>query len=109
MTPPAIWWPWKYWTPHHAELARQAVSNTKSPRPARSQIMLTSFEMQETSRIVEFGEAEPFADFYRAAPADFAERWGLRVEKVGSASAFILAGADITLFNRVLGLGIAEP
>ena len=65
--------------------------------------------LEEISRIVEFGEADPFADFYQGAPADFAARWGLRVEKVGSASAFILAGADITLFNRVLGLGIAEP
>ena len=64
---------------------------------------------EEISRIVEFGEAEPFADFYRAAPADFAQDWGVRVEKVGSATAFILAGADISLFNRVLGLGIGEP
>src|SRR4051794_20465319 len=65
--------------------------------------------LEEIAGIIEFGEADAYADYVRAAPSDFAEQWGLRVEKVGSATAIIMAAADISLFNRVMGLGIAEP
>src|SRR5438876_8918592 len=66
-------------------------------------------DQEEIAKIVEFGEAEAYADLHRAAPADFAEQLGMSVEKVGSAMAIIMAGADIPLFNRVMGLGVAEP
>lgn len=65
--------------------------------------------LDEIASIIEFGEADAYADYHKAAPASFAEQWGMRVEKVGSATAIITAGADISLFNRVMGLGIAEP
>jgi hypothetical protein len=36
---------------------------------------------KEIARIVELGEAEAYADFYHSAPADFAARQGVRVER----------------------------
>lgn len=65
--------------------------------------------MEDIARLVELGEAEAYADFYRAAPADFAARHGVRVERSGSAVAIILPGLDAMLFNRVMGLGVMEP
>ena len=44
---------------------------------------------QDIARIVELGEAEAYADFYASAPADFAARHGVRVERIGSAIALV--------------------
>jgi GNAT superfamily N-acetyltransferase len=64
---------------------------------------------QDVARIVELGEAEAYADFYHSAPADFAARQGVRVERIGSAIAILMPGLDAMLFNRVMGLGVREP
>src|SRR5438876_2014328 len=64
---------------------------------------------QELARIAEFAEANAMADLHLAAPPDFAARWGMRVERFGPAIGIIMAGANIPLFNRVLGLGVVEP
>jgi hypothetical protein len=57
---------------------------------------------QGVAHIIELGEAEAYADFYHSAPADFAARHGVRVERIGSAVA-LLARPDAMLFNRVMG------
>jgi GNAT superfamily N-acetyltransferase len=64
---------------------------------------------QSLVRIVELGEAEAYADFYHNAPADFAARHGVRVERIGSAVAILMPDLDAMLFNRVMGLGVREP
>ena len=57
------------------------------------------------TELVEFGEAEAYADMFAAAPAD----WGLCVERLGSAIALVAPPINTMLFNRVLGLGVIDP
>ena len=64
---------------------------------------------QDMARIVELGEGEAYTDLYRAAPADFAARHGVRAERIGSAIALTMQSLDAVLFNRVIGLGLTEP
>ena len=59
----------------------------------------------QLAELVEWGEAEAYADMFAAAPAE----WGLQVERVGSTLALIAPPIDALLFNRVLGLGLSEP
>lgn len=59
----------------------------------------------QIARIVEFGEAEAYADLFAAAPPE----WGCRVERVGSAYVLINPTLPVILFNRVIGLGVREP
>lgn len=64
---------------------------------------------EEVARIVEFGEAEAYADLYAATPADYAAQFGIGARRLGSALVFTAAAFDIPLFNRVVGLGLSEP
>jgi len=59
----------------------------------------------QLAELVEWAEAEAFADMFAAAPAD----WGLRVERWQSAIALVAPPIDVMLFNRVLGLGLSAP
>jgi hypothetical protein len=59
----------------------------------------------EIARIVEFGEAEAYADMLAAAPPEL----GCHVERIGSAIILMMPSFPITLFNRVLCLGLNEP
>jgi hypothetical protein len=62
-------------------------------------------DLTQVAELVEFGEAEAYADMCAAASLD----WGLRVEHLGSALALVAPSLDTLLFNRVLGLGVLEP
>ncbi len=64
---------------------------------------------QDIARLVEFGEGEALADYFRSIPADFASRYGARLERIGSAIVFTIAGLDVPFYSRVIGLGIEEP
>jgi hypothetical protein len=59
----------------------------------------------QLAELVEFGEAEAYADMFAVAPTE----WGLRVERLGSAIALVAPPIEVLLFNRVLGLGLREP
>lgn len=63
----------------------------------------------ELAQVVEFGEAEAYADMLRAAPPDVAKRLGLGVRHFDSAWALSFEAGDVMIFNRVLGLGLKEP
>jgi hypothetical protein len=55
---------------------------------------------------IEFAGA---VDFFRAAPAELAERYGIRVEKTGTATCVGAAGLPgVPMINRALGLGQAR-
>jgi GNAT superfamily N-acetyltransferase len=64
---------------------------------------------KQLAEIVEFGEAGAHADWWRAVPGDIARQFGIRIERVGLATAMMLGAADNPLLNRVMGLGLAEP
>src|ERR1051326_942724 len=61
-----------------------------------------------TAEIAEMVEAEAMADLYAAAPPDCAADTGLATGRVGAAYQFLLPALDHALFNRVIGLGVAE-
>ena len=63
----------------------------------------------DVARIVEFADAGALSDFYACAPRELVSQYGLRMEHVGPAVATMAEGVDSLFFNRVLGLGIAEP
>lgn len=63
----------------------------------------------DAAHIVEFGEAEAYADLVAAASPAYASQFGIRVHRLGSAFVFTAAAFDIPLFNRVVGLGLKEP
>ncbi len=62
----------------------------------------------ELAQIVEGGEAHAAAATCRAVGPPLATELGLRCAWLGGAAAVGL-GADLTLFNRVIGLGVYEP
>jgi hypothetical protein len=66
---------------------------------------MSSLSDLEVARIVEYGEADGFIDMFAAAPPEL----GCRIERLGSAIALIMPTLPITLFNRVLCLGLDEP
>jgi hypothetical protein len=67
--------------------------------------MRDALSAQALAELVEFGEAEAYADLFRAAPSDL----GLRVERIGTAVALLAPRFPIILLNRVIGLGVREP
>jgi GNAT superfamily N-acetyltransferase len=58
---------------------------------------------------VELGEAAAWADACAAPPPDWAERYGLDVQRIGPAVVSTVPGVDFPLFNRAVGLGVATP
>ena len=58
---------------------------------------------------LELVEASAWHDVFAAAPRDFAERVGLRTERLGSATLVVMASVRLPSFNRVIGLGVGEP
>ena len=71
--------------------------------------ILATLTPQEISRIVELAELNTCIELWGTLPAEAASQLGLRLEKVGSATALIMSKVDIGEFNRVFGLGVAEP
>lgn len=60
---------------------------------------------KDIARIVEFGEAEAYADMFAAALPEL----GCKIARIGSAVALVAPALPIILFNRVMGLGLNEP
>lgn len=59
----------------------------------------------EIAQLVEYGEAEAYADMFQAASPTM----GLRVERDRGMVALIAPNAPVLLFNRVIGLGLEGP
>ena len=64
--------------------------------------MLTRSQLAD---LVEFGEAEAYADFFAAAPPD----WNIDVRRIGGAVCLFAPDLPVMLFNRAIGLGLREP
>lgn len=63
----------------------------------------------ETTEILEFGEARAAADMMAAAPSTLASQLGLKTTSIASATILAAKTVPITMFNRVIGLGVGEP
>lgn len=61
--------------------------------------------LQQLAGMVEFGEAEAYADFFAAAPPD----WNIHVQRIGGAVCLFAPDLPVMLFNRAIGLGVREP
>jgi len=59
--------------------------------------------------VAEFVEADAMTDFYASAPPDFARDAALITQRLGSLRIFAVASVPSAFFNRVIGLGVAEP
>lgn len=64
---------------------------------------------EEISRMVEYAEADAWADFFLAAPEDFRAEHGLQIERAFGSTILFSQSFDDSFFNRVLGLGLSEP
>ncbi len=64
---------------------------------------------EEIAKMVEFTEADAYEQIYEAAPPHAAEQLQLKVARFGSARARLMGELNFTLFNAVVGLGLAEP
>jgi GNAT superfamily N-acetyltransferase len=67
--------------------------------------MANDLSQQQLAELVEFGEAEAYADFFAAAPPD----WNMRVRRIGGAVCLFAPDLPVMLFNRAIGLGLREP
>jgi hypothetical protein len=72
--------------------------------PRHEENHMTHLTPLQIAKLVEFGEAEAYADMFQAAPPAL----GTRVERIGGAVALIASSVPIFLFNRVIGLGLEE-
>ncbi len=68
-----------------------------------------SHASRRLAAVVEFGEANAWADLFRALPADLAKAWNARVDIIGSAIALVSREDHRTTYRRVIGLGLREP
>ncbi len=66
---------------------------------------MTTLSPIDLARVMEFGEAEAYVNMFAAAPSEL----GLHVEHIGEAVALMATHLPIMLFNRVIGLGLAQP
>ncbi len=57
----------------------------------------------------EFVEADAMSDFYACAPAAFVRDARVIAARVGSLRVFAVATIPSAFFNRIVGLGVAEP
>jgi hypothetical protein len=64
---------------------------------------------QEVRQIVELGEVNTCTNLWNASSEEASAQLGLRLEKIGSATALMMSKVDISEFNRVFGVGITEP
>ncbi len=61
--------------------------------------------LPQLAELIEFGEAEAYADFVAAAPPE----WSYHVERIGGAVCLFAPNLPAMIFNRVIGLGVREP
>lgn len=62
----------------------------------------------EFSTALEQQEAAYWSDYYETAPAEIVQRFGLRSQRIGAATAGVADQVDILAFNRVIGLGLGQ-
>jgi hypothetical protein len=59
--------------------------------------------------VAEFAEGDAMIDFYASASPAFARDAALITQRLGSLRIFAVASVPSAFFNRVIGLGVAEP
>lgn len=62
----------------------------------------------ELAMLVEYGEADAWADYYLCAPHDFASQYRVAAKRVGSLWVTMISELDWTFFNRINCLGVGH-
>jgi hypothetical protein len=63
----------------------------------------------EVATLADQVEATAYADLFEAAPAELKRSLGIKVERIATMTLLIAPGAPVTIFNRVIGLGLEHP
>jgi hypothetical protein len=61
------------------------------------------------ARMLEFGEAAVWLDWFQSLPTGLANLYGAHIRRIGSAAALTIARMGVPFYSRVIGLGLAEP
>lgn len=69
---------------------------------------MSDLTIEKVAALVEFGEAEAWANYYSCAPEPFAREFRIAVQRVRSAWVTMLPGSDSWFFNRIVALGLGE-
>lgn len=64
---------------------------------------------RELAEILEFAEAHDLAEWFGGMAPETVERFGVRLDRIGSAVALRMGPVDVPMFNRIVGLGLREP
>src|SRR4030095_5714898 len=64
---------------------------------------------REAATIADQVEAAAYSDLFEAAPAELKTALAIRVERIAGMTLFIVPRAPVTIFNRVMGLGLEQP
>jgi hypothetical protein len=64
---------------------------------------------REAATIADQVEAAAYADLFEAAPEELKTGLDIRVERIAGMTLLIAPGAPVTIFNRVMGLGLEQP
>jgi hypothetical protein len=83
-------------------------STTLTPQPALTGD-LASLTPHQVAEICELVEAHAYEDTFAALPAEFVDKYDLRLGRFGPAIASVMRRIDVPMFNRTIGLGLAEP
>ena len=67
--------------------------------------MSDQLSAHHVASLVEFAEAEAYADLFSFAPANL----NMQVQRIGGSVVLLAEHFDILLFYRVIGLGVREP
>ncbi len=70
---------------------------------------MSSLTAEQVAWLVESAEAKAWMNYYTCAPLEFALKYGVGVQRVGSAWVTMVPGAHSWFFNRINGLGLDAP
>ncbi len=69
---------------------------------------MSNLSTEKIARLVEFGESDAWANYYKCAPPEFVKKFRLEARRIGSVWVTMLPELDWAFFNRIVGLGIGE-
>ena len=70
---------------------------------------MTELSSEQLANLIEFGEADAWANFFLCTPPEFAREYKVEAKRVGSVWVTMIPGMDSAFFNRIVGLGVREP
>jgi hypothetical protein len=89
-------------------MATPSTSPPTTPQPSLTG-SLANLTPHQVAEICELVEARCYEDTVGTLPAEFVTRYDVRLGRFGPAAAMAMRRIDVPMFNRTIGLGLAEP